>query len=252
MSPLPDTEPRLAIRDLHKSFDERVVLDGVDLDVTAGSVVLLAGTNGSGKTTLLRCAAGLAAHVGEVRVDGRPWRGTVADRRLIGYLPQALGLPEWATVSEVLALFAELRGAAVDEMDVPASFLPPSDQRIGSLSGGQRQRVAICVALLGHPRVLLLDEPAANLDEDGRDDLFTVLEAARNRGTSVLVAAPSPVDLNGLPDRTVRLRDGRIGDVEAGPRSTTSRAPAPDASPVDRLGPATSMPLSAGSQEVAS
>lgn len=223
MSSRPDPGPRLAIRGLTKRFGPRLVLDGLDLDVQAGSVVLLAGTNGSGKTTLLRCVAGLAAHDGQVAIDGRPWRGTRADRRHVGYLPQSLGLPEWATVDEVLGLFGRLRRTEPAVLEVPEGFLPDRDQRIGDLSGGQRQRVAIGVALLGRPRLLLFDEPAANLDDDGRDDLFEVLDGVRARGTSVLVAAPSPIDLNGLPDRTVRLRDGRIAPVDAGPRH---RAPA--------------------------
>ena len=250
MSSPPDTDPRLAVRGLRKSFGERTVLDGLDLDVAAGSVVLLAGTNGSGKTTLLRCIAGLAAHDGEVVVGGRPWTGSVADRRLLGYLPQALGLPEWATVHEVLGLFGELRGADVGELDIPAGFLPPLDQHVSSLSGGQRQRVAICVALLGRPPVLLLDEPAANLDEHGRADLFQVLEAARDRGSSVLVAAPSPIDLNGLPDRAVRLEDGRIVPVRTGPHTATSPGPAMSPGPPTSAGRA--MSDSAQPREVAS
>jgi ABC-type multidrug transport system ATPase subunit len=221
----PDTPGRLTARDIHKRFGPRTVLDGVDLHVDAGSVVLLAGTNGSGKTTLLRCIAGLADHDGRVTIDGEPWRGRRSDRRRIGYLPQSLGLPEWATVDEVLGLFARLRGwfgSPVDLPELPEGFLPPGDDRIDVLSGGQRQRVAIAVALLGSPAILLLDEPAANLDDEGRADLFAVLAGERDRGASIVVAAPSPGDLNGLPDRTVRLRDGRIHAAEP----PVDRAPA--------------------------
>ncbi len=224
----PDREPRLGIRAVSKQFGSRVVLDGLDLDVEAGSVVLLAGTNGSGKTTLLRCVAGLADHDGEVRLDGRPWRGTMAERRQLGYLPQALGLPEWATVDEVLGMFGQLREADPEAIRLPEGFLPERDQRIGSLSGGQRQRVAIAVAQLGEPRLLLLDEPTANLDDEGREHLFAILDAVRTRGDSVLVAAPSPIDLNGLPDRTVRLESGRVVPAAAGPVRRDPADPGPE------------------------
>jgi ABC-type Mn2+/Zn2+ transport system ATPase subunit len=73
--------------------------------------------------------------------------------------------------------------------------------------------VAFAISLLGSPSLLLLDEPAANLDDDGRAAMVDLLEALRDTGTSVLVAAPSPGDLNGLPDRTVRLVDGVVADT---------------------------------------
>jgi ABC-2 type transport system ATP-binding protein len=220
----PDHNPRLTITGVSKRFGDRPVLVGVDLEVAAGSIVLLAGSNGSGKTTLLRCVAGLARHEGTVTLDGEPIRADGAGHRSVGYLPQALGMPTWAAVAEVLALFGKLRGSTETAIELPDGFLPPLDQPIGQLSGGQRQRVAFAIALLGCPSLLLLDEPSANLDDDGRDSMVTILQALRDAGTSVLVAAPSPGDLNGLPDRTVRLTDGVVTDATplhlVGPRPT--------------------------------
>jgi ABC-type multidrug transport system ATPase subunit len=214
VSPTPEptatTPPRLRLTGIGKRFGLRPVLTGVDLDVAPGSIVLLAGSNGSGKTTLLRCIAGLARHAGTVELDGQPVRTRATGHPSIGYLPQSLGLPTWATVAEVLELFGRLRGSHELAIELPEGFLPPLDQPVGELSGGQRQRVAFAIALLGKPTLLLLDEPAANLDDDGRCALVEVLEAVRDAGTSVLVAAPSPGDLNGLPDRTVRLVDGEV------------------------------------------
>jgi ABC-type multidrug transport system ATPase subunit len=200
--------PRLSVRDVHRRFGDRPVLRGVDLDVAAGSIVILTGSNGSGKTTLLRCIAGLARYEGSVSLDGEPLVADGAGHRSVGYLPQSLGMPTWATVAEVLALFGKLRGSTESAVTLPDGFLPPLDQPIGQLSGGQRQRVAFAVSLLGAPTLLLLDEPAANLDDTGRAAMVAILEELREAGTSVLVAAPSPGDLNGLPDRTIRLVDG--------------------------------------------
>jgi ABC-type multidrug transport system ATPase subunit len=223
--------PRLRLTGIAKSFGSRPVLDGVDLDLAAGSITLLAGSNGSGKTTLLRCIAGLATHDGTIELDGVGLRRrTVAGHPAIGYLPQALGLPTWATVSEVLHLFGRLRGSRELATELPDGFLPPLDQPIGQLSGGQRQRAAFAVALLGAPSLLLLDEPTANLDDEGREAMMEVLDTLRASGLSVLVAAPSPGDLNGVPDRTVRLVDGKVvadrglRSVERGPVVTENSA----------------------------
>jgi ABC-type multidrug transport system ATPase subunit len=216
MSSLPDPHPRLRLRDVRRSFLRGPVLDGVDLDVLAGQTVLLAGDNGSGKTTLLRCIAGLARCEGRIVLDGEPCGGSPATRAAVGYLPQTLGFPTWPTAAEVLALFERLRGSPATDLSLPEGFLPPLDQPVGHLSGGQRQRLAIVTAMLGHPRLLLLDEPAANLDADGRAGLADLLVGVAATGTSTLIAAPSPGDLGLVPDRVVHLVDGR---VVAGPRS---------------------------------
>jgi ABC-type multidrug transport system ATPase subunit len=219
----PDTEPRLRIEGLTKAFGRTRVLEAIDLAVAPGEAVLLAGSNGSGKTTLLRCVAGLARHGGRIRLDGRPCGRRPGSRADLGYLPQTPGLPTWATGAELLHLFGRLRGAPEPAVALPEGFLPPLGRPVGELSGGQRQRIAIVVALLGAPRLLLLDEPAANLDEEGRHGLGQVLTAVRADGTSVLIAAPSPADLGGLADRTVRLVDGHVvgaPHLRAAPRAS--------------------------------
>lgn len=210
--PEPDIDPRLSIRGLRKRYSWVPVLDGVDLDVAAAEVVLLAGSNGSGKTTLLRCVAGLTRHGGRIRLDGGSCGRTPAGRARLGYLPQTPGLPGWATGAELLELFARLRGTTQTLVTLPEPFLPPLNQPVETLSGGQRQRLTLAIAMLGQPRLLLLDEPAANLDEAGRDALETIIAAVRDRGASVIIAAPSPGDLGGIADRTVRLVEGRLTD----------------------------------------
>lgn len=188
----------------------------ITFSVPRGSIVTLAGSNGSGKSTLLRCIAGLAKHAGAIDVCGRRVGGSVADsvaaRRALGYLPQAVTLPQNATIDEAIAFFAQLRSADRSELALPDGFLRSGATRIGTLSGGQRQRLAIAIALLGRPEVLLLDEPVANLDEDGRATVWEVLRDLRAAGTTALIASPSPRDLAGIGDRVIVLRDGRIVD----------------------------------------
>lgn len=222
MASPPDPD-RLTVRGLTRSFGPVRVLDAVDLRVAPGEAVLLSGSNGSGKTTLLRCIAGLARHSGEILLDGWPCGRSVTSRAGLGYLPQAPGFPAWATGREVLDLFAQLRGRMRNPADVPDGFLPPLDRPVRQLSGGMRQRIAIAAALLGEPRLLLLDEPEANLDEDGRAGLAAIVSSVGTRGVSVLFATPSPDDLAGLADRTIRLIDGRLAagvSIEATPAGT--------------------------------
>ncbi len=182
----------------------------VSFSVTSGSIVVLAGSNGCGKSTLLRCIAGLAKHSGTIEVCGHLVDGSVASRRSLGYLPQAVTLPQHATIDETLAFFARLRGADRRETVMPDGFLRPGTTRVGTLSGGQKQRLALAVALLGHPELLLLDEPVANLDADGRAAVWEVLRDMRAQGTTVLIASPSPADLAQVGDRTIILQEGRI------------------------------------------
>ncbi len=206
------TEPRpaLEVEGLRKAFGGHVVLEGVTISVAPGEIVAVSGGNGAGKSTLLRCLAGLLPFEGRARVAGFPVDGRPAVRRLIGYVPQAVQLPEHATVAEVLGFFARLRGVAPRVPELSEGFLPAPERPIGVCSGGQRQRVALAVALLGEPRLLLLDEPVANLDEPGREAFWDALRSRARAGAAALVATPTPADLIGVASRAVVLADGRV------------------------------------------
>jgi ABC-type multidrug transport system ATPase subunit len=207
--------PRLAIEGLTKIYPGGWGLHDLDLELPAGCIVALGGPNGSGKSTLLRCAAGLARFDGVVRLDGRPIDGSPSSRLAIGYLPQTVGLPGHATIGETLELFARLRGAAPSSGGLPDGFLRPAEDRISVLSGGQRHRVALAIALMGAPRLLLLDEPVANLDAEGREVFWDLVRSLRDeRGVTAIVASPAPSELRGVADRAVYLTDGRIGIEE--------------------------------------
>lgn len=211
MPPLdPSSEPLLRVAALSKHFGGHQVLDGVSFDLAPGTLAVLGGSNGAGKTTLLRCLAGLAAFTGTAHVRGTPLDGTPGAKRLVGYVPQSVGLAEAGTVGEVLTLFARLRGTTLDELDLIDDFLPPLHRRLGVLSGGQRQRVVLATSLLGRPPLLLLDEPTANLDDEGRDAWWKVLARLAAEGSSALIASPAPSDLAGVATDMIVLHHGRI------------------------------------------
>jgi len=202
--------PALLTVALSKAFGPHVVLRGVSVRVRPGEVAVVSGSNGTGKSTLLRCIAGLTPFRGEACVNGLPVDGRRAVRSLIGYMPQSVQLPENVTVGEVIGFFARLRGADPDPADLPEGFLPAPERPIGILSGGQRQRVALAIAILGAPRLLLLDEPVANLDELGREGFWQTLRVLSERGTAALIASPMPSDLAGVADRAIVLDDGDV------------------------------------------
>jgi ABC-type multidrug transport system ATPase subunit len=225
----------LEIHGVKKSFGYRVVLDDVSLQLKRGDIALLVGANGSGKSTLLRCVAGLTDFEGTSRVLGADPKSAAA-RGLVGYLPQLVALPESVTVGEVIAFFARLRGVSVRRpaelaaaVPLPDGFLPALERPIGALSGGMRRRVALAVALLGSPPLVLLDEPAASLDEEHSASLWATLQALRASGGTALIAMPLLVtsllrhDLASVADRAVLLDQGRV--VHDG--SVQSLRPAP-------------------------
>jgi zinc/manganese transport system ATP-binding protein len=213
------------------SFGGRRVLDGVSLRLEVGEFSGLIGSNGAGKTTLMRVVLGLLTpSAGRVRVGGER-RG----RRnlLIGYVPQqivldpdmplrardlvALGLdghrPGWPSVRPHRS--AERRRLVDEALDMvdAAGF---ADRRVGLLSGGEQQRVMMAHALIGRPRLMLLDEPLANLDISATDEVVAVLaRVCREHGVGVLISAHDINPLLPVMDRVVYMADGRVASGPA-------------------------------------
>jgi ABC-type multidrug transport system ATPase subunit len=211
---MPPRESLLTVQDVSKAYGPVTVLDDVSFTLRPGTVTVLSGPNGAGKSTLLRCLAGTARHRGQAHVRGVALDGSPTAQALLAYVPQRVDLPEVATVGEVLALFARLRRTTA-VADVPDGFLPAADRRIGALSGGQRQRVVLAAATLGDPALLLLDEPAASLDNAGRAALWALVHARTQAGAAALVASPSPAELGAVADSELALDAGRV--VHHGP-----------------------------------
>ena len=208
----------LAVRGLSVQLGGREVLHDVSFELGAGELTGLIGSNGAGKTTLLRAILGLqAASAGSVSLSGR------RDRGAVGYVPQKVGLDPDLPVRarDLVALGIDgqrlgvgLRSAARRERvaallgSVGASHL--ADARVGALSGGEQQRVLIAHALASSPKLLLLDEPLANLDLKSTQETVTLLATlASSRGMAVLVATHDINPLLPFMGRVVYLADGR-------------------------------------------
>jgi ABC-2 type transport system ATP-binding protein len=198
----------------------RDVLHGLDLEVPAGQVVGLLGPSGSGKTTLLRSVAGAQRIAGgTVTVLGEP-AGTPSLRSRIGYATQAGSVYDDLTVAQNLRYFGKVLHAPAGDVDrvlAEVDLQEFDDRLVGNLSGGQRSRVSLAVALLGHPELLVLDEPTVGLDPVLRHDLWDLFRRMADRGVTLLVSS-HVMDEARRCDRILLLRDGRllVDDTPAG------------------------------------
>jgi ABC-2 type transport system ATP-binding protein len=197
-----------------KAFRGTPVLDAVSLEVGAGERIALIGANGAGKTTLFRCLLGEYRFAGELTIDGlspRAKRREVLTR--VGFVPQ-LPPPLRMPVGQLLGFAATLCAASVERMEEVAQRLgldvvAVRSQPFEKLSGGQKQKVLIAVALRDDVDVLVLDEPAANLDPEARAAFFDLLRE-RPPGDTMLIAIHRLDELDDLVTRVVELDQGRV------------------------------------------
>lgn len=184
----------------------------VTLELHPGASALV-GPNGAGKSSLLSLLAGRAApQRGRVLIGGLSARDPRA-APLRGYVPQSIRLPAGARVDEVLSVARHLRRSDSDALEEAIERLgldPLLARRVNTLSGGETQRVAVAVALLGRPRVWLLDEPASALDSEGLERLATWLDEHVSHGGTALVSAHRPQEVERLARHVVRLAEGRV------------------------------------------
>jgi len=207
----------LAARDIEKRFEHRVVLRRASLEIHPGEIVLLRGANGSGKTTFARIlATTLGADAGEVTLDGRPVRRALsASRRAIGFSGHRPLLYLGLTPIENLEFFGRLAGVP-DARARGARLLSRfgleefSAIPMEHFSRGMLQRVGLSRALLPEPRVLILDEPYAGLDDQGSETLNALLLEARGRGAATLLVSHDREHMVSGLARTCVLRDGAV------------------------------------------
>ncbi|MEE6280980.1 ABC transporter ATP-binding protein [Georgenia sp. MJ170] len=208
-------DPALRLRDLRVVRGGRrgvVVVDGLDVEVPAGQLVGLLGPSGSGKTTVMRAVVGVQDRVsGTVEVLGRP-AGHPTLRREVGYVTQAPSVYADLTVAQNLEYFARLLGApasdverVLDAVDLTAI----AGRRVAVLSGGERSRASLAVALLGSPRLLVLDEPTVGLDPVLRRDLWRLFRSIAATGTTLLVSS-HVMDEAVQCDRLLLMRRGGL------------------------------------------
>ncbi|WP_250030879.1 ABC transporter ATP-binding protein [Paractinoplanes maris] len=205
----------IEVRDLVVERGKRRVLHGISCDIPAGSVTGLLGPSGSGKTTLIRAIVGVQiVRSGQVTVLGQP-AGSAPLRRELGYVTQAPSVYADLSVRENARYFAALHGLGAAEADraiTDVGLAGATHQLVGNLSGGQRSRASLACALIGEPKLLVLDEPTVGQDPVLRADLWSRFHQLAAAGTTLLVSS-HVMDEAGRCDRLLLVREGRlIGD----------------------------------------
>jgi len=204
----------ITINGLSKRFRRTEVLRGVDLTINRGERIALIGANGAGKTTLIRCLLGEYTHEGTVTVAGKSPR--LAREEVlahVGFVPQ-LPPPLKMPVSQLMKFAADLCSSQVADMKTVAARLGLDTDRIArqpfvKLSGGQKQKLLISVALGRNADLLILDEPAANLDPEARHNLFQLL-AERQEHAVMLISSHRLDEVASLVNRVVEMDQGAI------------------------------------------
>ena len=212
--------PLVEATDLHTYYGASHVLRGVSLTVRAGESVGLMGRNGMGKTTVIRTIMGLVRpRRGHVAVDGQDVTHAATfeiARRGLAYVPEGRGIFTTLTVGENLAIAVRpgADGTRVWTVDRVLDLFPRLAQRLDNrgdqLSGGEQQMLAIGRALVGNPRLLILDEATEGLAPLIRDDIWRTVRLVREAGIATLVVDKNVSDVARITDRVVVLIKGEI------------------------------------------
>lgn len=221
-------DPAVVIEGLIKRYDERTVLDGVSLSIAAGELVALLGPNGAGKTTTVEIVEGYRrADGGKVRVLGAdPATGGPALRARVGLMLQGGGIDPRAQPRETLVQYGRFHADArdPDELLDLVGLRAVAGTRFRRLSGGERQRLGLALALVGQPEVVILDEPTAGMDPEGRASIRGIVAKLRDDGVAILLTSHDLTDVERMADRVCILDHGRIvasgtpGELAAGAR----------------------------------
>jgi len=204
----------IVIENLVKTFRRVQVLDGIGLSVEAGERVALIGSNGAGKTTLIRCLLGEYTCNGVVRVaDMNPREHRSEVLKQIGFVPQ-LPPPLKMPVGQLIEFSAALCGVAPARMigiaeELGLNVAAVQSRQFLRLSGGMKQKLLIAIALGRDTRVLLMDEPAANLDPEARGIFFDLL-AKRQEDTTMLISCHRLSEMTAIITRVVEMDMGRV------------------------------------------
>ncbi|HLT09409.1 MAG TPA: ABC transporter ATP-binding protein [Micromonosporaceae bacterium] len=205
----------IEVSNLHKRYGDHTAVNDVSFTVEPGEIFGIVGPNGAGKTTTVEIIEGLrAADSGTVRVLGLDPRADRAQvRRLVGIQLQESQLPDQIKVWEALDLYSSFYpGGGTDWRALMAEMglVEKRNTTFRKLSGGQKQRLSIALALVGNPRIAILDELTTGLDPQARRDTWDLIRAVRDRGVTVVLVTHFMDEAERLCDRLAVIASGRL------------------------------------------
>lgn len=217
------TKPIVTVKDFSLTIGEKEIVKKLDFEVFPGEVFAFLGSNGSGKTSTIRSLLGIyQPSTGDLLVNGK--RLVPENAGIVGYLPEERGLYTRAKVIDAMMYFGELKGMDREEARKEAlKFLSSVDLadkanvKIKKLSGGQQQKVQLGVAIMGNPKLLILDEPTKGLDPVNRKLLLDIVDDLQEKGVAVIYITHLMEEVERLADRLLILKDGEArayGTVE--------------------------------------
>ena len=204
--------------DLRKRYRARdpLAVDGVSLSIGSGQALGLLGPNGAGKSTIVKMIVGLTwPDSGRIRLFGSGPED-VAARRMVGFVPEDPDFPRFLRAAEVLDYFARLAGlsAADRARRIPEALewahLAGETRQVRHFSKGMKQRLGLAQAIIGRPRLLILDEPTADLDPVGRHDVRELIAGFKAEGNSILMNSHLLSEVERVCDRVAIMMKGRI------------------------------------------
>ncbi|MGM0491370.1 MAG: ABC transporter ATP-binding protein [Armatimonadota bacterium] len=209
------SELAISTMDLTKRFKRVLAVDGIDLQVPAGSVYGFLGRNGAGKTTTIQMLMGmLQPSGGEMRVLGfDPLREDVAMKRVVSYVPERVQMYDWMTVREIVWFGASIHprwdsdaaDALIERFDLPLR------QKVGALSRGMQGKLALALAMASHPRLLILDDPTMGLDAVVRREFIeSIVGVLQETGTTVFLSSHIIDDVERVADWIGIIHEGAL------------------------------------------
>jgi ABC-2 type transport system ATP-binding protein len=207
-------QPAVTITNLVKRYGSLLAVDDVSFSIQQGEIFGIIGPNGAGKTTTVECISGLRApDSGSISVYGlSPQRDRDGIREFLGVQLQESALPPRLKVGEALQLFASFYSSPLDPREVLESLGMEHIERAAfkNLSGGQKQRVSIALALVGNPKIAILDELTTGLDPEARRGTWALIERMRGRGVTVVLVTHFMDEAETLCDRVALINKGRL------------------------------------------
>lgn len=209
-------ESILTVENLVKRYGTVAAVDDVSFQVYPGEVLGLLGPNGAGKTTTLECIEGLRTiSSGNLRVQGYdPLKDSKNLRRALGVQLQSSALPEIMLISEAMTLVCAWQGVEYRHDLIKRFGLKQMESKqFGSLSTGQKRRLQLALALAGNPKIVILDEPTAGVDVQGRAELHKAIRELKEEGITLILATHDMAEAEALCDRIAILIKGRLVTV---------------------------------------